>query len=244
MDEVFFEIHSDNPREGPGSFKSTKQAFEKLADLPQNPKILDIGCGPGKQSFDLLQISDANIVAIDNHQPFLDIIQNKIEAENKSTGLKVFNKDMSKLDFELESFNVIWSEGAIYQMGFENGLNYWKKFLKSNGYIAVTEISWIKDNPPQDLFDFWKNSYPAMQTIKGNLDIITKCGYKLIHHFTLPESDWWEYYNPIIKKLPELKEKYKDNKNALSVIAEEEIEMELYRKYSNYYGYEFYIMQK
>ena len=86
MDEVFFEIHSDNPREGPGSFESTKQAFDSLTNLPLIPKILDIGCGPGKQTFDLLEMSDANIIAIDNHQPFLDTIQNRINIE----GIKLF----------------------------------------------------------------------------------------------------------------------------------------------------------
>ena len=38
--------------------------------------------------------------------------------------------------------------------------------------------------------------------------------------------------------------KYTNNKEALTVIEEEENEIELYRKYSDYYGYEFYIMQK
>jgi len=114
MDKVFFEIHSDNPREGPGNFKSTKRAFKSLSGLPDVPKILDIGCGPGKQTFDLLIISDANIIAIDNHQPFLDTIQYKIDSEGYNNRLKVLNKDMSNLDFEHESLDVIWSEGAIY----------------------------------------------------------------------------------------------------------------------------------
>lgn len=241
---VFFEIHSDNPREGPGNFESTKKAYDAITDLPAVPKILDIGCGLGKQAFDLLKISNANIIAIDNHQPFLDTIQNKIKIENIGDRLQVFNKDMANLDFEHESFDVIWSEGAIYQMGFENGLNNWKKFLKPNGYIAVTEISWIKDNPPDDLFDYWKHAYPAIQSINNNLEIITKCRFKTVNHFTLPESAWWDYYNPISKKLPELKKKYSNNKNALAVINEEENEIELYRKYSDYYGYVFYTMQK
>jgi len=244
MDKVFFEIHSDNPREGPGNFESTKRAFKSLSGLPDVSKILDIGCGPGKQTFDLLKMSDANIIAIDNHQPFLDTIQNKIDSEGIKDKLQVLNKDMSNLDFEQESFDAIWSEGAIYQMGFENGLNNWKKFLKPNGFIAVTEISWINENPPIDLYDFWNNAYPGIQSTKSNLEIIEKCGYKPINHFTLPESAWWDYYNPIIKKLPGLKEKYKENKEALSVIAEEGIEIELYRKFSDFYGYVFYIMQK
>ena len=241
--EVFFEIHSDNPREGPGNFNSTKRAFKFLKNLPKKPIILDIGCGPGKQAFDLLKISDANITAVDNYQPYLDSIQNRINIKSLSNRLHVFNKNMVNLDFDTESFDIIWSEGAIYIMGFENGLNAWRKFLKPNGYIAVTEISWLKDNPPQDLYHFWNNAYPAIQSINDNLELIINCGYKPINHFTLPEDAWWDYYNPIINKLPNLKEKYANNQEALTVIEEDEFEIELYKKYSDYYGYVFYVMQ-
>jgi ubiquinone/menaquinone biosynthesis C-methylase UbiE len=242
--EVFFEIHSDNPREGPGNFDSTKRAFELLTNLPEMPSILDIGCGPGKQTIDLLKISNANIRAIDNHQPFLDTIQNKIKHESIGDRLQVFNMDMSNLDFQNESFDVIWSEGAIYNIGFKNGLLSWMKLLKSRGYIAVTEATWLKENPPPYLLDFWNTAYPAIQSINDNLEIIKKSGYKRVDHFILPESAWWEYYNPIINKLPYLKQKYASDEKAMAVIEEEEKEIELYRKYSEFYGYVFYIMQK
>ena len=244
MKQVFFEIHSDNPREGPGNFESTKKAFESLIDLPLEPKILDIGCGPGEQTFDLLEISDAQITAVDYYQQYLDSIKKKLNSTHFKNRLKIFKQDMNHLDFEDECFDVIWSEGAIYIMGFENGLNVWKKFLKPGGYIAVTEITWIKDNSPQDLCSYWIEAYPGIQSIDNNLKTIEKCGYKPVNHFILPKEAWWEYYNPIIKKLPALKEKYKNDQEASAVIAEEENEIELYKKYSNYYGYVFYIMQK
>jgi ubiquinone/menaquinone biosynthesis C-methylase UbiE len=158
--------------------------------------------------------------------------------------IQLFQMDMKNLQFEENSFDIIWSEGAIYNIGFEKGLSSWKKYLKPMGYIAVTEITWIKENPPKELLNFWKNAYPALQSVKGNLDVIKQCGYNLIEHFTLPQNAWWNYYNPIIKKLPALEEKYKNNSEALAVIEEEEFEIKLYRKYSDYYGYVFYIMQK
>ena len=56
-EEIFFELHTDLPREGPGNLESTQKAFRLLKDLRPNPSILDIGCGPGKQAFDLIRIS-------------------------------------------------------------------------------------------------------------------------------------------------------------------------------------------
>lgn len=50
---------------------------------------------------------------------------------------------MDKLDFQLNELDLIWSEGAIYNIGFEKGMNYWNNFLKKGGYVAVTEASWF-----------------------------------------------------------------------------------------------------
>jgi ubiquinone/menaquinone biosynthesis C-methylase UbiE len=240
---VLFEIHSGNLREGPGSFDSTKKAISYLNELTTNPKILDVGCGPGQQSIDLAKLTKGNITSIDNHQPYLDSLSRRVINQGLEYRITILNRDMSKLNFEPNSFDLIWSEGAIYNIGFENGLRLWKPLLKSNGYIAVTEISWLKETPPKELQDFWLEAYPKMKYIENNLEIIKKCGYKSINNFTLPESDWWNYYTPILEKINLLKEKYKNKKQVLETIDLELKEIDIYKRYCEYYGYEFYIMQ-
>ena len=242
--QIFFEIHSGNLREGPGSFESTKKALSFLNILPSNLRILDVGCGPGQQSLDLAQITNGLITSVDNHQPYLDTLNIKIIDRGLENRITILNRDMSNLNFEPNSFDLIWSEGAIYNIGFEKGLKLWKPLLKMKGYIAVTEISWLKQYPPSELMKFWNNEYPQMLLVDENIKIIKDCGYKLVDHFTLPESDWWNYYNPINIKLELLKEKHKNNREALEVINLEYKEIELYRNYCDYYGYEFYILQK
>ncbi len=242
--EIFFEIHQDNPREGPGDFESTKKAFSAMKNLPDMPQILDIGCGPGKQTIDLSKISTGNIVAIDNHQPYLNRLIDTIASFNLKNRIQVQNKDMFNLDFTPNYFDVIWSEGAIYNIGFEKGLTSWKQFLKKNGFIAVTEISWLKNNPPKEIQNYWYAEYPNMQSIESNVEIIIKCGFNIIDYFVLPEKSWWEnYYNPIKKRISNLKLKYSENEDATRILELEEREMEMYKKYSDYYGYVFYIMQ-
>ena len=81
---------------------------------------------------------------------------------------------MFNLNYEDNSFDLIWVEGAIFVIGFEKGLRDWK---------------------------------------------------------------------PIEAKLPFIKARYKDNKEALQFIGMEETEIEMFRRYSDYYGYVFYIMQ-
>ena len=52
LPEVFWEIHSGLPREGPGDIKSTRMVRLMLKDLPRNPRILDVGCGPSMQTIE------------------------------------------------------------------------------------------------------------------------------------------------------------------------------------------------
>jgi SAM-dependent methyltransferase len=241
----FMEIHSDNPREGPGSRASTTRAFQLLTELPSRPRILDVGCGPGMQTLDLARLTGGDITAVDNHPPYLEALRTHIDAQGLEARVRPVNGDMTALDFEPEHFDLIWSEGAIYIMGFEQGLRQWRRLLKPSGYLAVTELSWLIDNPPDAVRSFWAEGYPAMQTIDANLAIIEASGYQLINHFTLPSSDWWaDYYNPIADKLPAFREKYHANTAAQKVAEMELAEMRLFREYETTYGYVFYTMQR
>ena len=242
-ERLFFEIHKNLPRQGPGSFESTKRAFE-LVNAPSPAKILDVGCGPGKQTFDLLSLTHAHITALDFYPVFVDNVQRKIDAVGVKNRVRVEQGDMNDMPFDRESFDLIWAEGAIYIMGFKNGLEKWKAFLKPGGYIAVSEITWLKDNPPKELETWWRDQYPVQST-DANLDVIKNAGYKTVGHFILPAHDWWDdYYSHIEKRLPAFLEKFKDDPEALQVVDMEKVEMEMHRHYSDYYGYVFYVMQK
>ena len=75
--QYFYELFCGLPRGGPGDNKSTRKAFGYLKNLPTEPLILDIGCGHGIQTLELAKISKGKIIAIDNYQPFLDILKKK-----------------------------------------------------------------------------------------------------------------------------------------------------------------------
>lgn len=245
MEKIFFEIHSEMPRQGPGDFESTRRAFTAMEALPKNPKILDVGCGPGKQTLDLARLSTGIIHAVDNHQPFIDQLQQQVNTLKLEARIFPQNGDMFNLHFSPNEFDVIWSEGAIYIIGFEKGLRQWKRYLKDGGYAAVTEISWLKANPPDELNEFWTREYPAIQSIDANLDVASSAGYGVVDYFVLPENAWWDdYYNPLQQRIQLLKEKYKGDEVAAQVFVLEEKEMELYRKYSDFYGYVFYVLKK
>jgi SAM-dependent methyltransferase len=244
LPQFFWTIHSGLPREGPGDNKSTQKAYRMLKNLPKNPRILDIGCGPGMQTVELVKLSDGKIVALDFHEPFLKQLREALKKEGVEDRVKVVKGDMRNLKFADCSFDAVWSEGSIFIIGFEKGLREWKRLLTPCGYVVVSELSWLKQGAPQEAKDYLKQMYPVIKTIEGNVEIIRNSGYRLVGSFVLPSKSWWDnYYTPIEKKLPSLKTQYKDDTEALHVIAYEEKEIEMFRRYSDYYGYAFYIMQ-
>jgi SAM-dependent methyltransferase len=244
LPEIFFEIHSGLPREGPGCFEATQRAFQML-DLTEYPVILDAGCGPGQQTIDLASLSLGHITALDNHKPYLERVEARAREHGIEDRVTTCLGDMAELPFAPASFDVIWSEGAIYIIGFQKGLELWRRFLKPGGFAAVTEITWLKSDPPVDLAEFWKNAYPPMGDVAENASRISRAGYDLLGHFPLPSSAWWDdYYGPIEAKLPSLRDKYRDQPDKLDVIAMEEAELDLHRRYADYYGYVFFVMRR
>jgi len=240
--DLFFELHSNMPRQGPGCEPATRRAFECIPNIPQGVRVLDVGCGPGAQTVDLARLVEpfgGEVVAVDFHEQFLaEAGQSAEQAGLKNITFQ--HADMNALPFDDASFDIIWSEGAIYIMGFENGLTKWKRLLKPGGTIAVTELSWLKEEAPDEARKFWDEGYPAMQTIAGNLEIAERCGYRVLDHFTLPESAWLDnYYGPLEKRL----ERFKNREGGEELIAMETAEINLYRSHSDCYGYEFFILQ-
>jgi len=242
--DIFFEIHQGLPREGPGLNDYTRKAYEMLPEM-ENPRILDIGCGPGRPTMELARLSGGFVIGMDNHQSYLDVLEEKIRKTDLSELVKAVNGSMFTMDFPEESFDIIWAEGSIYIIGFERGLKEWRTFIKSHGFLVVHEMTWLKPNPPKEISDYWKKMYSGITTIPKNLKIIPRYGYKVLGHFPLPEDAWWEeYYHPLEDRINKLKTKYKDDPEALRILDTEQEEIDLYKKYSEWYGSVFYVMQR
>jgi len=217
----------------------------KGAPEPGQLRILDIGCGNGAQTIQLAKHTNGSILAVDNHRPFLDELERRAEAEGVSTKITVCLKDMRALGMEEGPFDLIWSEGALYIMGFGKGLAVCHGLLRSGGLLAVSELSWFRPDPPGECQQFFANEYHAMADIDTNVATIEKCGYETLGRFALPESAWWvPYYQPLERRLESLRDKYATDPQRIKLIESVQTEIEVYRKYSAYYGYVFYLMQR
>jgi SAM-dependent methyltransferase len=240
--DVFFDLHSGLPREGPGDDESTLRALSLCSDLPPRPDILDVGCGPGMQTVALAQTTDGTVTAVDLHEPFLDQLRARAEEAGVRERINVMGADMTDLPFGRHSFDLVWSEGAAYIMGVSQALIAWSEFLRPCSYLAFSELTWLVPDPPDEVHDFFTAQYPGIRDIEGNLERIRAAGYDVVDHFTLPGESWWTHYQtPLEAKLPALREKYADDEVALRVIEETVEEHRIRREHANTYGYEFYV---
>lgn len=241
---IIYEYFSETERQGPGSVSETLKALSFIDSLTDKSKIADIGCGTGGQTLTLAENTNAEIVGIDIWQDFVDKLNHKAKDKNLQHRLKGIVGDMKNLSLQEEEFDLIWSEGAIYNIGFEKGLKEWRKFLKKGGYIAVTENTWFTEERPTEIEEFWQKAYPQINTIANKVDQMQKLGFLPVAIFTLPETVWTDYYSHQSKRCEAYLNKYKGNKTIEAFIASQRYEAELYAKYKEYYGYVFYIGKK
>ena len=244
MNEIFYEVFDNLPRQGPGSNEATQKAFASTNLENKKIQVLDIGCGTGAQTITLAKLINGQIIATDNYQPYLDLLTDRANKDNLSDKIICKNMDMGKLKFEENQFDLVWAEGSIYIISFAKGLQSVKPILKFSGYAVFSDMNWFKENPPEELAQFFANECPDMISPGENIKLIENNGFKVIDSFRLNESAFLDpYYDPLEKRLMMLRGKYANNEDALTIFEEVQLEIDLYRKYSDYYGYTFYIMK-
>ena len=244
--QLIIDLNKNSERQGPGSEKETLKALE-LINLTTNERlnIADIGCGSGGQTITLAKSINGQITAVDLSPEFLNELTEKSQKLGLTNKIITLEKSMDDLPFNNEEFDMIWSEGAIYNIGFESGIKKWKDFLKVGGYLAVSELTWITNSRPKAVEDFWKQEYPEVDTAANKIKLLEDNGYTLEGYFYLTKDSWIEnYYNPIKDRFYNFLERNNNSELAMKVVEEYKAEIDLYQKFNDYYSYGFYIARK
>ncbi len=248
MDEmqILIDLHKDGARQGPGGDDETRLAIT-LSGLRGQPdlRVADIGCGSGASTLLLADELDAHITAVDFLPEFLDKLMRDAAAAGLADRITPLAESMDALTFEAGSLDAIWSEGAIYNMGFEAGIIAWRPFLKPGGILAVSELTWLTGERPAELQAHWNTEYPQVDTASAKLAILEKHGFSPIGYLTLPEHCWLDnYYQPMRGRFSSLLEAHGHSEMAEAIVAAEEAEIALYEQYREFFSYGFYIAKK
>jgi SAM-dependent methyltransferase len=245
LPKEFYEIYEALPRQGPGDRASTERALRFLPPLTPQHRILDVGCGSGAQTLDLARATPARIVAVDAHAPFVARLVERAAALGLGERIEAQVGDMGDLRFADGSFDVVWSEGAIFIIGFSKGLAEWRRLITPGGHLVVSEFCWFRDDPPDELLEMFRGEVPADASVDDRRRAVVENGYELVGDFRLPAAVWWDSYCvPLAEQLVRFRAAHAGDAGALAVAAGCEREIELYEKHSEYFGYVFFVMKR
>jgi ubiquinone/menaquinone biosynthesis C-methylase UbiE len=244
--KLLIDLHKGGHRQGPGGDAETELALNlAMIDRAAPLKVADIGCGTGASAILLARLLNARITAVDFLQDFLDVLDQRAESAGVADKISPLAQSMDELPFADEELDIIWSEGAIYNIGFEKGVAGWRRFLKSGALLVASEITWLTDSRPEELQKHWDREYPEIDVASTKIRVLEKHGFSPVGYFVLPEHCWLdEYYRPMQARFEDFLNRNEHSEEAREMVAAEQREIELYETYKAYIGYGVYIARK
>lgn len=240
--DAFFTLHHDMPREGPGSDAMTETVVRSLPPLPQGA-ILDLGCGPGRQTLVLAQTLKHSVVAIDIHRPYLERLAQAADDAGLSSLIETRQQSFFNLAEEPDGVALIWAEGSIYIPGFAEGLRMWRSLLVPGGFLVASDIAWLTDDPPAEAQAFWDEDGAGITSVDEKIRQAGEAGFDVLSTHTLPQQAWWtEYYEPLADRSARLRAEA--GPALTQVLDANDQEIENWRRFGDTFGYVFFVMRK
>lgn len=233
------------PRQGPGAAAVTASLYRRARGLlPARPLAADMGCGSGAAGL-VLARADARVRGVDVHAPFLRAFEAEAAAAGLGERVETLCASMLETGWPDACLDLIWSEGAVFTVGFDAALIEFSRMLKPGGVAVVSEASWLQDPAlaPEELRAFWQAGYPDMRTVAGNLAAAEAAGWRIRHAELLADAVWEdEFYRPMEAVIADVEAR--DDPGLAVVAAECKAEIALFRRFSAWYGYVFYLLQR
>jgi SAM-dependent methyltransferase len=227
---------------GPGSDTDTLKVLSMLPAVPRN-LIVDAGCGAGRHTLALAQKLQALVHAVDSYEPFLSSLVQRAKEAGIEHLVQTHCMDMANIPDTFQGIDLLWSEGAAYNIGFPYALKTWHSAMKPGGFAVVSELSWLRDDVPTEVRQFFKIGYPDMRSADENRDVVEKAGYNVLATHILLAEAWVEGYYDILK--PRAQSLLDHPDKAVRDFADETLEeIRIFGCSEDSYGYVFYVMEK
>ncbi len=257
---VVIEFFRQMERQGPGSDEVTLRAFRIIEESVKaegfshssDYRIADMGCGTGGQSMTLARNSSAQVTAFDLFPGMIETLNRRVRERGLHDRIRGVVASMDNIPYDeipyfnfdnsQRGFDIIWSEGSIYHIGFENGLKLWREYLREGGYIAVSDMVWLTRERPVEFEKYLCDNVPEISLPSVKMGQIERAGYTPVASFLLPWSCWSETY---LRPMEALFDKFLDSQNhsagAIEFVRRQREEIFMFEKYREYFGYMFFI---
>ncbi|MFC7795450.1 GNAT family N-acetyltransferase [Streptomyces cinereoruber] len=245
LHDSFFALHHGLPRQGPGSDTTTRRLLALAGPLPERPRVLDLGCGPGRSALLLAAEAGAEVTAVDTHEPFLAELRESAAARGldgtdpDGGSVRALRADMGSLPFPDGSFDLVWAESSVFVLGFDRALAEWRRLLAPGGTLVLTECVWTTGEPGPAARAFWEEHYP-LRAVTDNAAAAVAAGYHVLGTLIQPEGDWDEYYGPLAARAEAADTSVPGMAEA---VAGARTEIALRREHGSDYGYAGFVLR-
>jgi serine/threonine-protein kinase HipA len=235
-------LHSGLERQGPGDSEFSDFIIKQIPELPPNPRIADLGCGSGAGTLILAEKFRSKVKAVDFSREFLDQLMDRARQQGLEGYIEIIECDMGSLDWQPGTIDLLWSEGAAYNITFEGALEAWRPLLAVNGIAVISEMNYFSEVASETVAQYMENAYPEIKTESMNVDLINSSGFEVLGVHRLPSTAWWDnYYDPLREKISAMRSC--GDQEIQAVISETEDEMNFFKEHEKDYGYTYYIMR-
>ena len=227
---------------GPGSDVDTLHVLHMLPRT-QFDVVVDAGCGSGRQTLALARALRTTIHAVDLRRSFLEHLEQRAREEGLDQFIQTHLLDMKNIPSVFPEIDLLWAEGAAYNIGFECALETWAKAISPNGFAVVSELCWLRDTAPPGVKEFFASGYPQMKSVEENIASAENAGYDVRETYTLPTKAWVQDYYELLQPRAQRLAGTSDPATcelALATVAE----IEIFSRSEGSYGYVFFVLER
>ena len=205
--------------------------------------VVDAGCGTGRQTLALATELGVLVHAVDTYEPFLSELTRRAREARVDSLVQTHCMDMESVPNAFPAIDLLWSEGAAYNIGYANALSTWASAVVPQGFAVVSELCWLTPQAPAAITEYFRVGYPEMKSVQENLAIAEAAGFRVLATYTLPREAWIEGYYDILESRAKALVDHSDQ-SVRDLATETLREIEIFDRSDGAYGYVFFALQR
>ena len=164
-----------------GGIKTAQELFSEI-DLTSGAKVLDIGSGLGGSAFFIEENYAAKVTGIDLSSNMIQLSNQR--ASYRNSKVQFILGDCTQMEFEPESFNLIYSRDSLLHVQDKTTLfQKIKDWLKPSGKVLITDYCCGSSDWSREFSDYVQKRNYTLHDVQTYKHLLEKSGLKIIQGY-------------------------------------------------------------